>query len=269
MAIDFLGREIKEPKKKSEYDVRMHEPEKERLKREAAKKEKKSEPVKSAPALPTFELGEVNLMTAWQRYILKRRLTFTILSVIILAIIGSLSYYFLTRPAPPPVVVINTNTNINQPPPVNINLNLPPVITNENTNVNLPPEPVCGNGKIEANEQCDLTGCGQNYECVDCQCQEKMPPGPLPDTELAPLRGALVKFSGENVIYLIEYNGELRYVDQASVIFKHGENISQIGLDRIYTINDSFKDIRRGKDVFGWIDWDPRVLSQAELFPYQ
>jgi hypothetical protein len=291
MAIDFLGREIKEPKIKQKEELLMHKPEKENKTQPVKPPEvKKVAPPPKAPSLPEEKLQEVNLMIAFRRYLLKRRLTIIVFSAIFIIVLAGIAYYFVTRPKPPVVVV---NTNFNKPPVININTTPPP------------PEPVCGNGLIEANEQCDLTGCASDQTCVNCQCKTVVTPPPpppvcgngniesgeecdiygcgvsqecinclcqttiFPDTELAPLRGALVKFAGGSAIYLVENNGELRYIDQPSVIFKNGENISQIGSGRIYVINNKFKDIRSGKDVYGFIDWDPRVLSQTEFLPFQ
>lgn len=123
-----------------------------------------------------------------------------------------------------------------------------------------PPAPVCGNAIIETGEQCDLIGCDFDQACVDCHCQAVI----LADTDLAPLRGALVKFSNSKNIYLIEWHGELRLIDQLSVIFKEGQTIKELG-SRIYTISDSYQGIRQGKEVKGFVAWDPRVLSAEEL----
>jgi len=118
-----------------------------------------------------------------------------------------------------------------------------------------PPPPVCGNGICEADETTE--NCSS-----DCQ------PIILPDTELAPLRGALVKFTGDSNIYLIENNGELRKIEKQTVIFKNGQNIFQLDQNLIYTISSRFANTRHGKDVKGFIDWDPRVLSEQELTPF-
>jgi len=129
--------------------------------------------------------------------------------------------------------------------------------------LNLPPRSICGNGVIETGEACDLYGCPENLICNDsCQCEI------LPDTELAPLRGALVKFNDKEDIFLVETNGELRLVDQKTVIFKYVKNILQLA-DRIYLINNRYQNIRQGKMVKGYVDWDPRVLTEIELEPFK
>ena len=87
----------------------------------------------------------------------------------------------------------------------------------------------------------------------------------LPDTPLVPLRGALVRFSGDPTIYLVEDNGELRKVILQSVIFDNGQRISDIELSRIYLINSEWQSVRKGKDVMGQVDWDPRVLLPGEI----
>lgn len=93
------------------------------------------------------------------------------------------------------------------------------------------------------------------------------PTGPLPDTPLAPLYGALVKFSGESVVYLIENNGELRMITEG-VIFDNGQTLTTIRQSLIYTIGDQWKEVRKGRDVMGRVDFDPRVLTLPELRPY-
>lgn len=90
----------------------------------------------------------------------------------------------------------------------------------------------------------------------------------LPDTELAPIKGSVVKFSGSNALYLIEDNGELRLIDLDTVRFDNGQRITEISDSLVYTIAAKWKTIRKGKDVFGLVDWDPRVLSEEELKPF-
>jgi len=94
---------------------------------------------------------------------------------------------------------------------------------------------------------------------------EPEPIRPLPDTELKPLKGALIRFAEQEDVYLVEDNGELRLVDKDTVIFKNGLNIFQISPRRIYTINQRFENIRKGREVVGQVDWDPRVLSSQDL----
>jgi hypothetical protein len=96
-----------------------------------------------------------------------------------------------------------------------------------------------------------------------------VPPAPLPDTPLAPLRGTLVKLQGSDVIYLIENNGELREVTIATVIFENGQKMSEISPTLIYTLPSRWTTIRRGQQVVaGQVDFDPRVLTQIELLPF-
>ncbi len=93
------------------------------------------------------------------------------------------------------------------------------------------------------------------------------PSGPLPDTPLAPLYGALVKFEGESQVYLVEKNGELRIVTE-NVIFDNGQTLTTIRQSLIYTIGDQWKEVRRGQQVVGRVDFDPRVLTLPEVRPY-
>ncbi|MCX6743023.1 MAG: hypothetical protein NT116_02185, partial [Candidatus Parcubacteria bacterium] len=189
MAIDFLGKEGEKPVRKEEIEIKMHAPEKQVIVPPKEKEQQKIIPKKEVPKLQTQEkLEEVNLLTAFKKYILKRRLTFIAIFVIIIAVLAGITYWLLTRPksitppAPQPVCgnsKIETNeqcdltgcgatqTCINCQCQENI---IPP-----------PPEPVCGNGKIEIGEHCDLTGCTTNQTCVNCQCQEVItPPPPQP-----------------------------------------------------------------------------------------
>ncbi|MBN1325387.1 hypothetical protein JW977_00185, partial [Candidatus Falkowbacteria bacterium] len=117
------------------------------------------------------------------------------------------------------------------------------------------PIPVCGNGICETNETSE-------------NCPNDCPPVILPDTELAPLRGALAQFGGDSNIFLIENNGELRKIDKQTVIFKNGQNIYQLNQNLIYSLSSQFANTRKGKDVKGFIDWDPRILTEQELAPY-
>ena len=78
-------------------------------------------------------------------------------------------------------------------------------------------------------------------------------------------KGALIRFAEQEDVYLVEDNGELRLVDKDTVIFKNGLNIFQISPRRIYTINQRFENIRKGREVVGQVDWDPRVLSSQDL----
>ena len=95
-------------------------------------------------------------------------------------------------------------------------------------------------------------------------------PQPLPDTELSPLRGSVVRFADEpETLYLIEMNGELRWIDRQTVRFDNGQTINEISPNLIYTISNRYKYIRRGQHVYGLVDWDPRVLLPGELDPFK
>lgn len=303
MAIDFLGKNNNGEKKAAPYEIKMHKPEEE-IRTAPKKAEKPVKPPKiTAPKPPVSpKLEDTNLIKGYKRSSLKRKLTFAIIFVIIILEAAGLVFWFLTRPKP----VFNVN-NSNQPAPVvnenvNINLNTAPVIPvcgngrveageacdgmgcnpdqiceNCQCAIKLtepeplqpepviPPPPLCGNGKIESGEQCDIIGCGSDQKCEKCQCQAVI----LPDTELAPLRGALVKFSSDSVVYLVEYNGELRPIDVVTVSFKNGQTFTQISKDLIYMIAERFQTIRRGRTVKGEVNWDPRILSSVELIPFQ
>jgi len=217
MPIEFLGDKAKKlPKKKVDLPPEMHKPEKELLK-EAKKKEIKKTKKQERG------LGYVNLADKFKYYFLKRRLTFIVLFVIIIAA-GIYGYFqFLYQPEPPVVIVNNTNRPEPTPTP----------------SPKLTPTPVI-----------------------------QPTPSVLPDTELAPIRGSVIKFKDEITLYLIEDNGELRYIDRETVVFDNGQSINDISFRLIYTISDEYKNIRQGKEVVGLVDWDPRVLSYQELAPF-
>jgi hypothetical protein len=271
MPIDLLeGKKppVKIKRENLPEDIELHIPEKQRLlKAQKPLPPKKEKPQKVKPALPPKEnLPAVNLMKSFRFYLLKRRLTFTSLLVIItIVVFGGISVYFLYFYKPKQKIVINTNLPV-------VNVNIPivalPVVTPSPVET---PKIFCGDGICQANES--YTFCPS-----DCQAPPplpppsppppslpSLPPQPLPNTELAPLRGSLVKFKDESIIYLVELNGELRKVDLATVYFANGQKVTEVSTTLIYTINDSFKKIRRGKDVFGKVEWDPRILSPIEL----
>ena len=251
MPINLLS-EPKRPIKKviTRPDVKMHLPEKELKKLEAKKKKAvKLKAVKKPVGSAKSVLAEVNLIKAFKIYLLKKRLTFFGLFAIIILIAGFLIGYFLFFYKPQPKIA----ANVNQPAPANIPVvNLPPVPPP-------PPPTYCGDGICNSGELC--SSCPA--DCGSCP----LPP-PLPDTELAPLRGSLVRFLGSSIIYLVELNGELRKIDLNTVSFLNGQKISQVNPDLIYQISDQFKSVRKGKDVIGKVDWDPRILSQPELAPF-
>jgi len=253
MPINLLG-EPKHPIKKirTEAEVEMHIPKKELKRLEKEKKRQEKLKVSPKPELEAkAELGEVNLIKAFKIYLFKQRLTFTILFVIIILIVGGLLGYFAFYYKPKPKLAINKPLAPSPAPVINLNVNKP-----LNLNIPAPIEPIP----------------------VPTPTPPPLPPAPpvlppiisqpLPDTELAPLRGTLVKFKDEPVIYLIELNGELRKVDLQTVYFENGQSIKQIGPEKIYTINDRFINVRKGKDVIGFVEWDPRILTTEELQPY-
>jgi hypothetical protein len=91
----------------------------------------------------------------------------------------------------------------------------------------------------------------------------------LPDTELAPIRGSVVTFNNDDTLFLIEDNGELRMIDLTTVRFDNGQTITQISPDLVYLLADKWKTIRKGENVYGLVDWDPRVLKLEELAPFK
>lgn len=247
MPIDFLGGGTqKKPVKKDKkaVEVRMHLPEEVK-----EPKEKKETKVKKVPIEKEFK--EVNFVAILKKYLFKRRLIFSVIfAIIIIIIVGGGGYYFffLYEPSPP---VVNQPVVVASPRPS-------PVAT-VTPRVSPTPRP-------SPQPSPSLT---PRPSPSPVPTPTPTPtPGPLPDTELAPLRGALVKFKSQDVIYLVEDNGELRKVDQQTVIFDNGQKINQISSSLIYTIAERFQDIRRGKDVFGQVDWDPRILSSNELSPF-
>jgi hypothetical protein len=235
MSIDFLGKDTKKKpieNKKKTSEVKLHLPE------ESEKpKQKKAKKTVKVPVEKEFK--EVNFVAILKKYLLKKRLIFSLIfAIIIIVVLGGSGYYyfFLYEPAAP---------DVNQPIAVTSPISSPtPTIS-----------PIPRPSPSPSPSPTPSPGI-------------RPTPGPLPDTELAPLKGSLVKFAGEEVLYLVEDNGELRKVDQQTVIFDNGKSIDEISSSLIYTIADRFKDIRRGKDVIGQVDWDPRVLTFSELNPF-
>lgn len=90
----------------------------------------------------------------------------------------------------------------------------------------------------------------------------------LPPTPLAPLRGALIRFSDSTTIYLVEENGDLRRIDSTTVVFDNGLSLDQVSPNLIYLLPDKWKTIRRDRDVIGQVDFDPRYLNYNELLPF-
>lgn len=253
MPIDLLGQSNGQTgQKKILPKIPMHIPTKEEKQKFAEAQAKKVVPVREI-VKPVAKGPEANLVKGFGRRLLAKRLTWGLILVILLLAISGTSCYFIFFYQPPaPVKNLNTNANTALP--------------------------VCGNGIIENGEQCEAGifpgNCQTDQDCLDCQCATKpivkkpVIPIVLPDTELAPLRGALVRFADNPLIYLIERNGELRVVKEGAV-FKNGQSISKISPALIYSISSHFSDIRKGKDVYGRIDWDPRVLLLQELKNYQ
>jgi hypothetical protein len=315
MAIDFLGKPKQEHKKVGP-DVEYHIPEKDKIQKETPVKK---EVVKELePPKPKEELGEVNLMTAFKKYLRRRKEIIAVICIVVLLAMiigGYFLYNYIVNLPPPPVIKYSCNTNSGQcsvdangsdtslsvcqskcfaPKPqsicgngiceinettANCSQDCPPPAPKYSCNTNSgqcfndvngvfanfndcqnncfapPPSPVCGNGICENNEN-------------TANCSTDCPPIILPDTQLSPLRGALVRFVNDSNIYLIEYNGELRKIDAATVRFKNGQSVNQLNPKLIYTLAISFEDTRKGKDVKGFIDWDPRVLTEEELAPF-
>jgi hypothetical protein len=316
MAIDLLGKEPPKKTGKTLAKVILHQPFKEKEPAKVGPLPKVESP-KPELVAPAEELGEVNLITSFKAYLLKKRVAVILICLLVIVVIGSVIFYLVTRP---PKIVINTN--LNQPINNNTNQLPPPAICGngqielgeqcdqtgcdiDQTCVNcqcqaiIPPQSVCGNGTIETGEQCDLSACGSNQTCTDCLCQTIITPPPvcgngqietgeqcdllgcgseqtclncqcqtviLPDTELTLLRGAIVKFSDSSEVYLVEWHGELRLINQQTVVFKAGQTISSLAAqNQIYLINSNYKGIRQGKEVSGYVAWDPRILSAEEL----
>lgn len=260
MPIDFLGKGAPSAKKTS-ADLKWHVPGKEEV---GASKKIETKPLESE-----ITLKKINLAESFKYYFLKRRLTFSLLFVIIVVagVYGYLTYVY--KPKPPvivvnqPIVIENLNIVVPPPPPPP-----PPVITYQ-----------CADGiDNDSDGRCDLPTsiCTDNSVPGDLGClsltdnDESAHPNPplLADTELSPLRGSLVRFSGEADLFLVERNGELRFVDTTSVVFNNGQSVSQISSRLIYVIADRFKNIRRGKNVYGKVDWDPRILSLNDITPF-
>lgn len=282
MPINLLG-EPKHPIKKviTKPEAEMHLPAKELKKLDAKKKKAAKLKAVKKPAGPAkAALAEVNLIKAFKIYILKKSLTFIGIFAIIILLAFSLIGYFLFFYKPQPKIA----ANVNQPAPVNIPVvNLPPAPPT-------PPTAYCGDGICNSGEICSSCPadcgscplpppptaycgdgiCNSGELCSSCpaDCGSCSPAPPLPDTELAPLRGSLVRFLGSSIIYLVEKSGELRQVDINAVSFLNGQKISQVSPNLIYTIADQFKSTRKGKDVIGKVNWDPRILSQSELEPF-
>lgn len=238
MPIDFLGRPVEKDKKKDEEAVKWHVPLKEKeteiKKQEPKKKVQSVKKVVSQKA----EFKEVNFITGFKRYILKRRLMFSIIfGIIIILVAGGIFvyfYFFPVKPEPEPPV---------QPSPT-------PVVSPTPT-----PSPETPNPSPQPSPSPQISPSPQASPV-------------LPDTELAPIRGSVVKFQGDDTLYLIEDNGELREIDRNTVVFENGDSINDLKPSLIYTIADRFKTVRKGKDVVGQVDWDPRVLIFTEINPF-
>lgn len=249
MALNLLGSHDERDVQKSAPEVEKYIPPDE------AKNVKKIEPVKKAEpeVAPVIELPEAIDLAENIKH--RQRIKTAIISILSIFIIGGVATgaYFaviklglkfpvtntniaLTNTKP----VVNTNIPIVQPP-VNTNVNAP-VNTNVNTNVNAPivvPPPT-------------------NTSTTT-----------LPDTPLAPLRGAIIRFPNSSDVYLIERNGELRLVIPESVTFKNGSKISSLSPNLIYTLPLKWQSTRKGdKIVSGQVDFDPRILTLNELLPF-
>src|SRR4030042_1182321 len=203
MPIDLLeGKKppVKIKREKLTEDVELHAPEKERvLKAQKPLLPKKEKPKEVKLVLPLQEnLPMVNLMKSFRIYLIRRRLTFTGLLVIITAVVlGSISVYFLFFYKPKPVLVVNTNKPVAITPLVTPT----PVITPTPIET---PKTFCGDGICQTNENyllclqdcpapppspvayCGDGICNSSELCSSCpaDCGQCTPPPPLPNTEL-------------------------------------------------------------------------------------
>lgn len=245
MALNLLGSH-------DEKDVQQSTPELEKYipPDEPFAEQKKPDPVKKPEpeVVPVIEIPEPLDLAENLKH--RRRVKTTLITILSIFLIGGVAVgaYFaaikfgLKIPA-------NSNTNLaqtNTSPVVNTNTTItqPPVNTNTNTNAPVVVQP-------------------------PVTTPEVTPSGPLPDTELAPLRGAIVKFPGSSDVYLIEKNGELRVVIPESVTFKNGQKISDLNPNLIYTLPLKWQSTRKGdKIVSGQVDFDPRILTLNELLPF-
>jgi hypothetical protein len=268
MAIDFLGKQGIEKKNQARTPEKLHVPEKEipNIQEPAKKIEEKVEQTKVE--IEKEELGESNLIPGFKAGLKKRHLILGVIIVIIgvVLLIGTYYLFLLFQAQTKPVV---------KPTPV---INLPVVLQNQNLNA-VTPAPVQRYSCNSASGICVQNTNGAYSTFADCQtvCFKPTPtpppsspvpptpPQPLPDTQLAPLRGALVRFAGDFNIYLVEYNGELRKVETSNVRFKNGQSVSQLDKKIIYVLAKRFESVRHGKDVIGYVPWDPRILSATEL----
>lgn len=246
MAINLLGNNEPQKRIRTEEPVILHQPEKEAVKKVQSPK---IEPKKIEPLVFKEDLADINLMSSFKI----RRLEIILISIIIILAIGVTLLYinFQNRTAPNVI-----NTNLNQVAEL---INVPAVI-NENININQAVEPIINenvNIPIEA-------------PVIFPPVIEPEIPAPIVNTKLAPLRGSLVKFSGSSEVYLVEWQGELRRINQQTAVFKSKETISSLSAkNQIYLINSKFIDVKRGSDVSGYVAWDPRILSPEEIELYK
>lgn len=238
MALNLLGNH-------DEKDIMQSAPEVEKyIPPDEPKSEKKEpEPIKKPEpeAVPALEVLEpLDLAENLKR---KQKIKVVLISVLAFLIIVGVAvgaYFAAVRYGSPfspetnNVLIPANNTNVITP--------VTPVPSNTNTNVNAP---------------------------VVVEPTPTQPSGALPDTPLAPLRGAIVRFPNSNDVYLIEKNGELRIVVPESVTFKNGQTISSLSPNLIYTLPLKWQSTRKGdKIVSGQVDFDPRILTLNELLPF-
>ncbi|MDD5341578.1 MAG: hypothetical protein PHC97_04055 [Patescibacteria group bacterium] len=266
MAIDFLGKQGESGKRPKIREVELHIPEKEKLAPKAPVKEFVQKRPEISKVVQKEELPEADLSTSYRKSRGKKRLIFILIIVIIIGVIAVGTYYlfgFLQAMTNRPILA---NVNVNLAPIVNENVNAPVIVPQILYMCNL------------SNGQCAASQNGTFVSFIECQSTcfiptptptpippPAAPPQPLSDTELAPLRGAIVRFSGETNLYLVENNGELRKIDIKTVKFKNGQTISGLNPKLIYTLAERLETTRKGKDVVGNVAWDPRVLSEEEL----
>jgi hypothetical protein len=249
MAIDFLGTATPPKRAKLVETLKLHQPEKEAQKMALPQKVEASQ---IEPAVRREDLTEVNLMSPFKAYLRQRRLEIILISIIVILIICVGALYLATRLKP---IIIKANLNTS---PANANM---PALVNENSNINqIIDANINQNENFNQNENLNIP-----IILPPPLLPEPEPQIPL-NTELAPLRGSLVKFSDNSEVYLIEWQGELRLINQQTVVFKSKQTISSLSAkNQIYLINSNFKSIRRGADVIGYVNWDPRILSPEEI----
>jgi hypothetical protein len=237
MALNLLGSHSQEDAKKAQEKVKMYVPREQKT----VKPQKEAKPQPVANVQPVEEGKRVDLAEKFlHREALMKRLSFVGVAILIIFLVVGAGVAFYLRPVTPKLVINQPPVVVLTPQPTPVVNEVPPVPVPTPVINEVPPAPII-------NE----------------------PAGPLPDTELAPLRGSLVKFSTTNDIYLIENNGELRLVNQQTVVFKNGQKLNELDRGIIYQLLDRWQTVRKGdKIVEGQVDFDPRVMTLSELLPF-